>query len=69
MASAAEYEQRQSERRCDPDRRHQARIDPVPRRAQLRRQTDVLDHITLVPQAEVVPGKRLPCLDAIPLRF
>jgi hypothetical protein len=75
MASPPERERGESERRSgydrrsDRDRRQAARIEPFPRRVQLRRQSDVLAHLGSMWEGGSAHCDGLPCLDSVLLRF
>jgi hypothetical protein len=69
MARAPEIERRQSERRSGADRREVARTDPLPQRARLRRQSDVLAHLDSLWHGRAAKDEGVPCLDTVALRF
>ena len=59
-------ERRQAERRSGKDRRTSDRSDPLPRRARLRRQADVLAYLQAQRDESL---SELSWLDATPVRF
>jgi hypothetical protein len=66
---ADEVERRLQERRQGGERRAPSRLDPLSRRAQLRRQTDVISHLSATTEKTEALTKDLPCLDSTPLLF
>ncbi|MDP9235112.1 MAG: hypothetical protein M3P01_11280 [Actinomycetota bacterium] len=66
---AGEGERRTTERRSGDERRAPSRSDPLPRRAQFRRQADVLANLSASFKDGPTRVPQLPCLDATALHF
>jgi hypothetical protein len=66
---AGKVERRREERRSGRERRSSARTDPLPQRAQLRRQADVLAHLGSTDEKEAKLAQQFACLDARAILF
>jgi hypothetical protein len=66
---AGEVERRRQERRSGQDRRASSRNDPLPQRAQLRRQADILARLGSASEEEQGLAPEVSCFDATVIRF